>query len=277
MNDGVLYLVGTPIGNLEDMTFRAVEVLKKAELIVCEDTRRTRKLLTHFGISKPVESFHAHSGYVKSRKLIKRILSGSQIAYVTDAGMPALADPGSELVAEARKSGCRVTVIPGVSALTTLIAYWPFEAGRFVFDGFLPRKGKERESRLAEIAARPCPTVLFESPARIDATLRELEAACGPERTVLVGREMTKIHEQIEIFRLSDRDSVSLPAMGEYSVLVEGLKNAEKSNEDLEQWRRAVVKMREAGMSGRDILSALKALAPEAAGRLRRMVQRNDD
>lgn len=275
---GKLFVVGTPIGNLGDITYRGVEVLGKVDVIACEDTRRTRKLLGAYGVKKKLVSLHARSGEARLGEVISMLLDGRDVAYVTDAGMPTLSDPGRELMAAAREAGVEVEVIPGVSALTTILAYAPFPSARFAYEGFLPRKGSERKRRFTEIAAREHSSVIFESPKRIIRTLLELKDACGGERMVLIGRELTKIHEQVECFKLSEVETVALPELGEFSLVVEGRGDAGGiGDEDLEHWEKAIVKLGEAGLSRRDIIKVLRVLKPEAARKLRGMVQKLND
>lgn len=195
---GVLYVVATPIGNLGDITLRAIEVLKAADRVAAEDTRRTRKLLTHLGISgKPVEALHAHSGERDVARLVDALVAGASVALVTDAGTPSVSDPGDALVKAAIGAGQRVVPIPGPSAaLAALVASGLAGGGGFRFLGFLPREGSPRREAIATVCATPEPVVLFESPERTTATLREL-ADATPERPACVARELTKVHEEI--------------------------------------------------------------------------------
>lgn len=279
---GKLYLVGTPIGNLGDMTFRAIETLKLVDLIVCEDTRRTRTLLTHFGIpARELISLHAQSGELRVSAVISKLESGMSVAYVTDAGMPTVSDPGQELVTIAFDRRIAVEVVPGVSASTTVLAYAPFANARFTFEGFLPRKGAERTARLKAIAERDSPSIIFESPLRVKSLLDDLAEHCAGERSVVLARELTKLYEQVVSFKLAERSSASFPEKGEFTLVVEGaLKQAEDlqiSEFDRKQIALSIVKLRRDGVSNRDILKVLKAFMPNAVSELRDFVLKDDE
>ncbi len=190
-----LYIIGTPIGNLEDLTWRAKRILSSVSVIACEDTRVTKKLLTHYKISTPTISLHQHSDSADIGRLINRVVGGENVAYVTDAGMPAIADPGGLLVATARRYNLRVEVVPGPTALTSALAVSGFPADSFLFLGFLPHK-KGRQTLFKRIAATDETVVLYESPHRLMKTLESLKAA-APDRPLAVCRELTKIHESV--------------------------------------------------------------------------------
>lgn len=199
MNEGpALYVVATPIGNLGDVTLRAVEVLGRVDRIAAEDTRRTRQLLNHLGIlGKPVDALHAHSSERDVERLVEKLRSGESIAVVTDAGTPAVSDPGDALVKAAIGAGIRVVPLPGPSAvLAALVASGLGTGSGFRFIGFLPREGTARREAIATVCATPEPVVLFESPERTAATLRDLADAM-PERSAAVARELTKLHEEV--------------------------------------------------------------------------------
>lgn len=192
---GTLFVVATPIGNLQDITFRAVEILKTVDLIAAEDTRQTKKLLNHYDIGTPLISLHQHSAPAKIAGLVDRLIKGESIAVVSDAGTPGIADPGQPLVAAARQSGISIVPIPGPSSVTTLLSVAGVPTDSFMFVGFLPKK-KGRASLWQEIAGLSVPVVLFESPNRIVKTLQEITLHLG-DRPVVVGRELTKLHEEI--------------------------------------------------------------------------------
>lgn len=194
MNPG-LYIVGTPIGNLGDITLRALETLKSADLIVAEDTRHTRKLLDRYEIRSPTMSCHKFNEASRVQLLLGRIREGQAVALVTDSGMPAVSDPGSRVVAACRAEDLPVTVIPGPSAVTAAVALCGFAGEGFAFDGFLPRKSGARKKRLARLASCDVPVVLFESPYRLVKLLGEIAEVMGPRR-VFVGRELTKQFEE---------------------------------------------------------------------------------
>jgi 16S rRNA (cytidine1402-2'-O)-methyltransferase len=195
MKSGILYIVATPIGNLGDMTFRATETLKRADLIACEDTRQTKKLLFHFKIEKPLTSFHQHSKLVKFDKIIEALISGKDVALVTDAGTPGISDPGNQLVAEAVKNEIVVIPIPGVSALTTLASVAGIDMTEFVFLGFPPHK-KGRETFFKKISTIDMPAVYYESPHRLVKNLEMLKNL-APDKNIILGRELTKMFEEI--------------------------------------------------------------------------------
>jgi 16S rRNA (cytidine1402-2'-O)-methyltransferase len=195
---GALVLVGTPIGNLGDLSPRAVETIAGADLVYCEDTRRSRKLLTHAGLSGArLRSLHRHNEADRVDEVLEAVSGGATVAILTDAGMPGISDPPSQLVAAAASAGLRVTVVPGPSAALCALVASGMATDRFCFEGFLPRSGRGRRARLEALAGEPRTTVLFEAPGRVAATLRDLAAACGAERPVAVARELTKLHEEV--------------------------------------------------------------------------------
>ena len=189
-------MVGTPIGNLEDMTFRAVRILQSVQVIACEDTRVSKRLLDHYAIQKPLVACHEHSHEAAHARLIERLRTGASIAYISDAGTPGVNDPGGKLVAAAFAASIKVETIPGPSALTAAISVCGFPMDEFVYLGFVPHK-KGRETMFREIAARPTPSACFESTHRIEKTLAALAKVLDPGRVICVGRELTKLHETI--------------------------------------------------------------------------------
>lgn len=192
----IVYLVPTPIGNLGDITLRALEVLKNVDCIACEDTRHSGRLLAHFAISKPLERLDAHTMQERGRQVLTKY---PRVAFVSDAGSPGLSDPGTELVQMALELGIRVEALPGANALIPALTLSNLPTGRFAFYGFLPRSGSERQARLEEIGSATMTSVLYESPHRLHATLLEFAALCGSERQCAVARELSKLHE--EVFR----------------------------------------------------------------------------
>lgn len=200
---GVLYIVATPIGNLSDITHRAVETLTSVDLILCEDTRRTRTLLQRYGINGRLLSVREHNERSRAAEMIVRLAEGASLAYVSDAGTPGISDPGARLVDSVANAGFDIIPIPGPSSATALLSVSGFPADRFVFEGFLPTKSGQRARRLAELADEPRTLVFFESPHRIGRTLTELHVAWG-ERRACVGRELTKKFEEIRRGVLSD-------------------------------------------------------------------------
>jgi 16S rRNA (cytidine1402-2'-O)-methyltransferase len=222
-----LVLIGTPIGNLGDLSPRVVEVLRDADVIACEDTRRTRKLLSHAGIAADgrLRAVHAHNEAQEAERIVEEVRAGRTVAYATDAGMPGVSDPGARVVLACRTAGLPVQVVPGPSAALAALALSGFSADRFVFEGFLPRKGKPRAERLDEIATEPRTVVLFEAPNRVAATLDDLVAACGDSRLVCVAREITKLHEEVLHGPLGLAAEVARIAepRGEHVIVVDGL------------------------------------------------------
>jgi 16S rRNA (cytidine1402-2'-O)-methyltransferase len=218
----VLYIVATPIGNLEDITYRAMRVLREADLIACEDTRQTRKLLDHYGIDKPTVSYHEHNEAERTAELRERLLAGTTIALVSDAGMPLVSDPGYRLVKAAIAAGIEVHPIPGPSAAMTALAASGLPTDTFRFCGFLPPKAGQRARALELMADEPATLIFYEAPHRILETLETVEQVMGP-RPVVVARELTKIHEEFlrgtaaEVrAQLATRASVK----GEFTLLV---------------------------------------------------------
>jgi 16S rRNA (cytidine1402-2'-O)-methyltransferase len=193
---GVLYLIATPIGNLEDITARALRLLREVDVIAAEDTRVTRKLLAHFDIHTPLISYHAHSSAGRQDALVSRLLAGESVAVVSDAGTPCISDPGMELVAEVAAAGVRIDPIPGASAPLCALIASGLPTGRFVFEGFLPRTKPDFRERVRQLAKEERTTVLFEAPPRLIETLKALASACGDDRPASVGRELTKKFEE---------------------------------------------------------------------------------
>src|SRR5690348_2393622 len=190
---GVLYVVATPIGNLEDITLRAVRVLREADLIACEDTRHTRKLLDHYEIVRPVLSYHEHNEQERARELVEKLEQGLTVAQVSDAGMPSIADPGFRLIKLATERGIPVHPVPGPSAVITALAGSGLPTDSFVFLGFLPAKSGQRRTFLERLRSSAATVVLYEAPHRIRETLAEIVELLGPERPVVIARELTKV------------------------------------------------------------------------------------
>jgi 16S rRNA (cytidine1402-2'-O)-methyltransferase len=219
-----LYIVSTPIGNLGDLSHRAVEVLGEVDVVLAEDTRRTGMLLKHFGITARMISAHEHNESARARLVVELLQEGRSIALVSDAGTPLLSDPGSRLVKSAVEAGFAVVAIPGASALLAALVASGLSADRFTFYGFIPRKGGERATLLREMTDSPYTSVLYESPHRVQALLTDLLDVAGPERRIVLARELTKLHE--EIYRAPLGEAVShfqeRAPRGEFVVLVEG-------------------------------------------------------
>jgi 16S rRNA (cytidine1402-2'-O)-methyltransferase len=217
---GALLVCATPIGNLADVTLRLLDELRSADLVACEDTRRTRTLLQRHGISVPVLAVHEHNEAVRAAELVARIRSGERVALVTDAGMPAVSDPGALVVAAVAAAGLAVIVLPGPSAVTAAVAAAGFGGAGFVFGGFLPKPAARAAIELRRLDACGLPVVAFESPRRLPATLAAL-AAVDPDRKAAVCRELTKLHEQVERGRLADlAERFATPPKGEVTLVV---------------------------------------------------------
>lgn len=235
---GQLYLCATPIGNLEDMTFRVVRMLKEVDLIAAEDTRNSIKLLNHFDIHTPMISYHEFNKFSRGRELVEKMLSGVRIALITDAGMPGISDPGEELVAMAVEAGVPVTVLPGPAACVTALTLSGLPTRRFAFEAFLPRDKKERREILEELKTETRTIVLYEAPHRLLQTLEELFGTLGGERRIAVCRELTKRHETafrstlaeaLEYYRANE-------PKGECVLVVEGRDRQELQKEEQDNW-----------------------------------------
>ena len=222
---GVLYLVGTPIGNLSDISSRAINILKNVSLIACEDTRQTRKLTNRFEIKNKLISFNKHNSLIRIPKIINFLKEGKSIALVSDAGMPSICDPGEDLVRNVKMNKLETICIPGPSAALTALISSGFPASKFIFEGFLPKKKKDREKILSNISKNEKTTIVFESPHRLFKLLNELREHCGGQREISISRELTKKFEEqvnnkldnvIEIFK--DREII-----GEITIIIKGL------------------------------------------------------
>ena len=233
-----LYLVATPIGNLRDITFRALETLAAADAVIAEDTRVTRTLLAHYGISTPLVAYHEHNARVMRPHLVARLKDGARLALVSDAGTPLVSDPGYKLVQEALAAGIRVTAVPGPSAVLTALLVAGLPTDRFFFEGFLPQKSGPRRARLAELAHVPGTLVFFESPRRLKDTLLDCVAALG-DREAAIARELTKLYETVRRGWLADLAQALAqeePPKGEIVLLVAppGLNVKAEREEDLD-------------------------------------------
>jgi len=224
MATGILYIVATPIGNLEDVTFRAVRILKAVDLIAAEDTRHSSRLLRHYGITTPTTSYHEHTDPKKRASLMRRIEGGEEIALISDAGTPGISDPGFRLISEAVDRGIEVTAVPGPSVMTAALSVAGLPTDRFFFNGYLPNRAAGRRKRLADLAERRETLVLYEAPHRITATLTDMRERLG-NRRIAVCREMTKIHEEIFRGRVEEALASFSPRekiRGEFTLIVEG-------------------------------------------------------
>jgi len=204
---GTLYVVATPIGNLEDITYRAVRILGEVDLVAAEDTRHSRKLLTHFGIQKPLVSYHDHNEQQRQEELVKRLQAGDDIALISDAGTPCIADPGYRLIASCHAAGITVVPIPGPSALIAALSAAGVSSERFAFEGYLPQKAKARADLLRQLNGEQRTLVFYESPHRLAATLADLVEILGADRPLVIARELTKMYE--EFFRGTAAEAVA--------------------------------------------------------------------
>lgn len=258
---GQLLLIGTPIGNLGDITQRAAEILRSLDVLYCEDTRVTAKLLRHLGAAAPLRSLSDDAPEQRWGEAVAEALAGKRVGFATDAGMPGVSDPGRKLVRAAWAVGLTPTVIPGPSSVSALLAACPFVDNAFRFVGFSPRKAGERQAWIEGVARSPEPCFFFEAPTRVHALLDELCAAVEPERQVLIGREMTKLHEQLVLFAAAQWPGLreSIPARGEFTLAVAGRAAETAPGFDAERARAALGRLAAAGFSQRDAVQALAA------------------
>ena len=225
---GKLYLVGTPIGNLGDFSPRAADALREADFIAAEDTRVTMKLLNHFGIRKPMVSYFEHNKYASGAKIFERILAGETCALVTDAGMPAISDPGEELVRLCAEGGVEVLTVPGPSALISALALSALPTGRFCFEGFLSTANKSRREHLESLRSERRTMIFYEAPHKLMRTLEDMKNTFGPERRISLCRELTKLHEQTLRTDLAGaiEHFTQFPPKGEFVLVIEGAPEA---------------------------------------------------
>ena len=239
---GMLYLCATPIGNLEDMTFRCVRILKEVDLIAAEDTRGSIKLLNHFEIKTPMTSYHEYNKAEKGRKLVKRLLDGENIALITDAGTPGISDPGEELVKMCHEAGVLVTAVPGAAACVTALTISGLSTRRFAFEAFLPSDKKERQQVLDTLRDEQRTIVIYEAPHRLVRTLTLLEETLG-NRRVSICKELTKKHETV--FRAEFCEAIAYykehEPRGEYVLVIEGKSHDELLREERAQWEELSV------------------------------------
>jgi 16S rRNA (cytidine1402-2'-O)-methyltransferase len=254
---GTLYLVATPIGNLEDITLRALRILREVDLVACEDTRQTRKLLDHYGIHKPTVSYHEHNERARAVELLEKLRSETKIALVSDAGTPLVSDPGYRLVAQALEHGIRVEPIPGPSAVLAALAASGLPTDAFRFGGFLPPRSSARRKALTAVKNEPTTLVFFEAPHRIRETLADIQEVLGA-RQVVLAREITKLHEQFLRGTAAELSTVEFPLKGEFTLLIG--KAMEEPRLDDEPVAETVAARVRAGMSRMD---AIKAVARE--------------
>jgi 16S rRNA (cytidine1402-2'-O)-methyltransferase len=232
---GTLFIVGTPIGNLADLSPRARDVLANADVVAAEDTRRTRGLLSHIGVESRLIAYHEHNEQQRVPELIERLAAGAKIALVSDAGMPLISDPGWRLVHAARAAAIDVMAVPGASAVLAALCVTGLPTDRFVFEGFLPRRDAARDERLRVLAREPRTLVLFESVHRVAETLAALESFLGGDRPAAVARELTKVYEQVVVETLATlrgKLGTEIPLLGEFVIVVGGMGGEPTADED---------------------------------------------
>jgi 16S rRNA (cytidine1402-2'-O)-methyltransferase len=258
---GALVIVATPIGNLADLSPRAAAALATAGAVCCEDTRHTGRLLEHAGVhARRLLAFHAHNEAEQIGTVLGLLDAGADVALVSDAGTPVISDPGGRLVAAAVGAGFDVTVVPGPSAVLAALVVSGLEANRFRFEGFLPRKGAERRTRLGEIAAAPCPTVVFEAPNRVAGTLADLADRCGADRRVVVCRELTKLHEEVWRGRVDEACTrvEGTEPRGEHVIVVDAAPGRRQPARA--EAREAISRLVAAGVGLREATAAVEVL-----------------
>lgn len=253
MASGTLYIIATPIGNLEDITLRALRLLKEVDVIAAEDTRHTRKLLTHYGITTPLTSYHDHSETEKAPELIAQLQAGKNIALVSDAGTPCIADPGFRLVTAAAEAGLSVVPIPGPSMVTALMSVGGLPTDRFAFEGFLPAKRTQRRKALQHLQREERTLVFFESPHRVLEMLADLEEICG-DRRIVIGRELTKMFEEVLRGKVSELRALLAvrDIKGEVAILVAGQMESSVS-EDARPLAEEIQELSAQGFSLKDV------------------------
>lgn len=267
-----LYLVSTPIGNLADVTFRAIDTLRRVDLVFAEDTRRTRVLMDHYEVRTELRSLHAHNEAARVQTVLESLAQGAALALVSDAGTPLVSDPGGRLVRAVLEAGHRVIPIPGPSAVLAALAASGLPTGAFTFLGFPPRRGGDRQKTLERVAASQETVVLFEAPGRLVRLLEDLERACGPEREMAVARELTKVHEEIRrggpsVLASHYREA---PPRGEVTLVVAP---APAIGVDQEEVRKEAGRLLAEGMSPSRAAGALAARLGIARNQAYRVVQ----
>lgn len=267
---GTLYLCATPIGNLEDMTFRVIRTLKEVDLIAAEDTRNSIKLLNHFEIQTPMTSYHEYNKYEKGRKLVEKLQGGMNIALITDAGTPGISDPGEELVKMCYEAGISVTSLPGAAACITALTLSGLSTRRFAFEAFLPTDKKEKELVLQEIERETRTIIMYEAPHRLLKTLKMLSERLGKERRITVCRELTKRHETAFATTLEEACAYynEQPPKGECVLVIEGRSREQIAQEEKAQWEEMSIEehMEHYLSQGIDKKEAMKKVAKDRGG-----------
>ncbi|MBO4651153.1 MAG: 16S rRNA (cytidine(1402)-2'-O)-methyltransferase [Clostridiales bacterium] len=256
----MLYLVGTPIGNMQDLSPRAVEVLSSVDLVACEDTRRTGLLLSHFGISAKLMSYHEHNKASAGSKIIARLKEGQQIALVSDAGMPSISDPGEDLVKLCIEEGIDVTTVPGPVAGISALVLSGMDTRHYYFEGFLPVETKDRKERISVVSETQVTTILYEAPHRLLKTLNDLSSAGMSERRISACRELTKKYEEVVRGTVSEviEHFNEVPPKGEFVLVLEGKpKNETKTELSPEERKNRILNLESQGLSTKEIAKTL--------------------
>lgn len=273
MPSGTLYLVGTPIGNLEDLTYRAVRILKEVDFVAAEDTRVSGKLLHYLEISKPLVSYHEHNKKQRGPELVQRLLQGETCALVTDAGMPAISDPGEDLANLCHEAGIPVIPVPGACAAVSALAQSGLPSGKWCFEGFLPTANKQRRERLAVLKQETRTCIVYEAPHRLKATMQDLAEQLG-DRRVSISREITKLHEECLRMTLTEAAAyyTEHEPRGEFVLVIEGAsENAEQAAAS--QMEQAIALTQELTAAGLTLRDAVKQAAKQTGARKNQLYQ----
>ena len=264
---GTLYLCATPIGNLEDITFRVLRTLKEVDIIAAEDTRNSIKLLNHFDIKTPMTSYHEYNKVEKARTLVDKMLKGASVAVITDAGTPGISDPGEELVRQCHEAGIRVTSLPGPAACVTALTMSGLPTRRFCFEAFLPYDKKERKEVLSELASETRTIIIYEAPHRLKSTLKELSDVLGEDRKLSVCKELTKRYENVFLTTFEEACAYydNNEPKGEYVLVIQGKSREIIKQEEVKTWEAMTIEehMKVYTGKGMDKKEAMKAVAKD--------------
>ena len=264
---GTLYLCATPIGNLEDITFRVLRTLKEVDIIAAEDTRNSIKLLNHFDIKTPMTSYHEYNKVEKARTLVDKMLKGASVAVITDAGTPGISDPGEELVRQCHEAGIRVTSLPGPAACVTALTMSGLPTRRFCFEAFLPYDKKERKEVLSELASETRTIIIYEAPHRLKSTLKELSDVLGEDRKLSVCKELTKRYENVFLTTFQEACAYydNNEPKGEYVLVIQGKSREIIKQEEVKTWEAMTIEehMKVYTDKGMDKKEAMKAVAKD--------------
>lgn len=264
---GTLYLCATPIGNLEDITFRVLRTLKEVDIIAAEDTRNSIKLLNHFDIKTPMTSYHEYNKVEKARTLVDKMLKGASVAVITDAGTPGISDPGEELVRQCHEAGIRVTSLPGPAACVTALTMSGLSTRRFCFEAFLPYDKKERKEVLSELASETRTIIIYEAPHRLKSTLKELSDVLGEDRKLSVCKELTKRYENVFLTTFEEACAYydNNEPKGEYVLVIQGKSREIIKQEEVKTWEAMTIEehMKVYTDKGMDKKEAMKVVAKD--------------